>query len=145
MFFICVILCLGCNFDVGFLEGDDNYGYVVVVLLDKDGYFDFEFWWVYWVQCMVDCFFFDDVEKVDGWLIYCGSYWFFYYDEEYEGLDEFVFCFGDYLMWVGEYFIIYEVDGDDLIYKIIEVQKVQVQKVWVKSVLFKCKMFLVKD
>lgn len=46
---------------------------MVVVLLMFVGKIDFELWWVLCMKCIVDCFYFDLFEKVDGVFMYCGN------------------------------------------------------------------------
>jgi hypothetical protein len=119
-----VVLRLGRNPDAGFPEGDDAHGYVVIAPLDADGHLDVGEWRSSKAKCTVDRFSPDPEDTADGWLSHRGSHWFFRYDEEEEGPDEPVFRLGDHSMRVGEYLTIHEADGDDLTYKITEVQPV---------------------
>jgi hypothetical protein len=119
-----VVLRLGRNPDAGFPEGDDAHGYVVIAPLDADGHLDVAEWRSSKAKCTVDRFSPDPEDTADGWLSHRGSHWFFRYDEEEEGPDEPVFRLGDHSMRVGEYLTIHEADGDDLTYKITEVQPV---------------------
>ncbi len=117
-------LRLSRNPDAGFPEGDDKYGYVITAPLNKDGKLDADIWRAHKKGCTVIRFAPDDAERADGWLTHRGSNWFFHYDEAHEGPDEPVYKLGDHTLRVGDYVTIHEADGEDLVYKITDGQRV---------------------
>lgn len=117
-------LRLSRNPQAGYPNGDDAHGYVITAPLDKDGKLDGDIWRDHKTGCTVIRFSPDDSERADGWLTHRGSNWHFHYDEDHEGPDEPVYKLGEHTLRVGDYVTIHEADGDDLVYKITDGQKV---------------------
>ncbi|WP_421792400.1 hypothetical protein [Hyphobacterium sp.] len=119
-----VVMRLSRNPGTSHPDGDDHRGYTIVAPLDGSGHLDLDFWRKNREKCIVLRFSPDEDEKADGWLTHRGSHWYFRYDEEDEGPDEPVYRLGDHVLRLGEYLTIHEADGEDLTYKITDVQKV---------------------
>lgn len=115
-----VVLRLGRNPDAGYPDGDDDFGYVVVAPLDKDGLLDPAQWRTAKDKCKVVRFTPDHDDDADGWLSHRGEHWFFRYEEDEDSPEEPVYRLGDHRLRVGEYVTIHEADGDDLTFKVTE-------------------------
>jgi hypothetical protein len=120
-----IILRLARNPGSGRPEGDPSRGYTIVAPLDAQGRLDVDAWRKDKRRCTVIRFSPDAEEAADGFLTHRGSHWHFHYDEEGEGPDEPLFRLGDHKLALGEYVAIKELDGDELVYRVAEVQPVK--------------------